>query len=125
MQALAPLTIVYLMCKKEETKKITENRIQMDPVGIWPSLQPSWSCVQRKKPFPPLQINLKASHHHLLDHPASPRLSAQCYQHPEEVRQLLVCIEGCKSNPKESKTLPKYIHYADVGPAPSLFNKSC
>lgn len=62
------ITIVCLMCKKEETKKITENHIQSHPGGIWPPLQPSWSRVQRQKPLPPLQINLKASHHR----PASP-----------------------------------------------------
>lgn len=63
------ITIVYLMCKKEETKKITENHIQSHSVGIWPPRQPSQSCVQRQELLPPLQINLKASHHH----PASPR----------------------------------------------------
>lgn len=115
------ITTVYLTCKEEEIKKITENRIQTHPVGIWPPLQPSWSRARRQKPFPPLQINLKASHHH----PASPGSSPQCYQHPETVSQLLACTEGCKSIPKESKTPPKYFHYAEVGPAPSLFKKSC
>lgn len=32
------ITIVCPLCKKEETKKITENRIQLHPVGIWPPL---------------------------------------------------------------------------------------
>lgn len=32
------ITIAYLMCKKEKTKKITENRIQSHPVGIWSPL---------------------------------------------------------------------------------------
>lgn len=59
------------MCKKEGTKKITENHIQSHSVGIWAPLQPSWSHVQRQKPLSPLQINLKGSHHH----PASPRPS--------------------------------------------------
>lgn len=65
------IIIVYLMCKKEETKKITENHVQSHPVGIRPPLQPFWSHVQRQKPLPPLQMNLKASHHHA----ASPRPS--------------------------------------------------
>lgn len=58
---ICTLTIVYLMCKKEETKKITENRTQSHPVGIWPPPQPSWSHVWRQNRLPSLQINLKAS----------------------------------------------------------------
>lgn len=118
------MTIVHnicLMCKKEETKKITENHVQSHPVGIWPPLQPSWSRVQRQKPLPPLQINLKPliTVLHLLDH------HSQCYQHLEAVSQLLDCTEGYKSIPKQSKTPPKYFHYANAVPAPSPFNKSC
>lgn len=73
------------------------------------------------------------SHYHLCKLTLKPLITVlhllhhhpQCYQHPEAASQLLACTQGCKSIPKESKTPPKYFHYANAAPAPSLFNKSC
>lgn len=48
----------------------------------------------------------------------------QCYQSPDTISQLPACTQGYKSIPKASKTPQKYFHYANVAPAPSLFNKS-
>lgn len=103
------------MCKKEETKKITENHIQSHPVGIWPPLHLLGHVSKGKSHYHLCKLTLQPliTVLHLPDH------------HPQKQSvSSLPVLRDAKAFQMKAKHHQNIFTYANVAPAPSLFNKS-